>query len=79
MKLYAIERKKVPPTVKMRTHKWLDTKTLKARHGVQVYDKSKTVWAHVYDETSEEKVMLFDTEDDARALIRRLKETPNET
>lgn len=55
--------------MKYRVHKWLDTKTLKTKYGLQGHTGSRR-WLHV----AEDGVPLFyDTEIEAKQKIKELK------
>lgn len=79
MKLHGIDRSKVDPAWKMRTHAWLNTWTLGKSFSVQVREPVLKVWTHVYEDgeaDSESQIKMFDDELSAQAYIRSLKEQP---
>lgn len=72
---FGVDRKRVQPDWKMRSHAWLDTSTLKPKYSVQARDPEIEGWAHVYDGDKRE-IFFFESAELAHGFIKQLQDTP---
>ncbi|HGL4258442.1 TPA: hypothetical protein ACKE3D_002122 [Burkholderia dolosa] len=73
MKIFGIELSEVDPAWKMRSHAWLNMKTLKPSYSVQVKDPGVKHWAHIY--TADKGLKTFKTPESAQKFINKLART----
>lgn len=72
---YAVRVDSVPADAKMRTHAWLNIRTMTKKYSVlaRVMKDGKWRWAHVYDPENDNSIYFFRVETRAERAIDRIR------
>lgn len=73
MKIVGVKLSQVDPSWKMRSHAWINMKTLKPSYSVECRDPAAKKWAHIY--TANNGLKTFKTAESAQRFIDKLKRT----
>lgn len=71
MNIFGVELSQVDPAWRMRSHAWLNIKTMKSSYSVECRDPTARKWAHIY--TASKGLKTFKTAESAQRFIDKLK------